>query len=54
VEVSHWWFELALIPSIQTLENGDMICLFPEGISRYHPKIAPLKTGGVANIFTNV
>jgi len=26
-------------------ENGDAICLFPEGISRYHPSIAPLKTG---------
>jgi hypothetical protein len=25
---------------------GDAICLFPEGMSRYHPTIAPLKTGG--------
>lgn len=32
---------------LQALEGGDMICLFPEGMSRYHPKIAPLKTGGM-------
>jgi len=35
----------ALILS-QALELGDAVCLFPEGMSRYHPTIAPLKTGG--------
>ncbi|KAI8450998.1 hypothetical protein BY996DRAFT_4586619 [Phakopsora pachyrhizi] len=25
--------------------QGDAICMFPEGISRYHPQLAPLKTG---------
>ncbi|KAH9957909.1 hypothetical protein BC827DRAFT_1261442 [Russula dissimulans] len=29
----------------QTLETGGAVCLFPEGASRYHPTIAPLKTG---------
>jgi glycerol-3-phosphate O-acyltransferase / dihydroxyacetone phosphate acyltransferase len=29
----------------QALEQGDAITLFPEGISRYHPEVAPLKTG---------
>lgn len=29
----------------QTLEMGGAVCLFPEGGSRYHPTIAPLKTG---------
>lgn len=32
--------------SNQALELGDAVCLFPEGMSRYHPTIAPLKTGG--------
>jgi glycerol-3-phosphate O-acyltransferase/dihydroxyacetone phosphate acyltransferase len=31
----------------QTLEMGGAVCLFPEGASRYHPTIAPLKTGGM-------
>ena len=31
---------------VQALEHGDAVCLFPEGMSRYHPTIAPLKTGG--------
>lgn len=26
---------------------GGAVCLFPEGASRYHPTIAPLKTGGM-------
>jgi len=26
-------------------EKGDMICMFPEGVSRYHPEMAPLKQG---------
>jgi glycerol-3-phosphate O-acyltransferase / dihydroxyacetone phosphate acyltransferase len=30
----------------QALEKGDAVCVFPEGASRYHPTIAPLKTGG--------
>lgn len=38
---------------LQTLELGDAICLFPEGISRYHPTIAPLKTG-VARVVSDV
>lgn len=33
---------------VQALEQGDAVCLFPEGASRYHPTIAPLKTGGIA------
>ncbi|KAJ7772610.1 hypothetical protein DFH07DRAFT_901978 [Mycena maculata] len=38
---------------METLELGDAICLFPEGMSRYHPTIAPLKTG-VARIISDV
>ena len=30
----------------QSLGRGDAVALFPEGASRYHPTIAPLKTGG--------
>lgn len=30
----------------EVLEQGDAVCLFPEGFSRYHPTLAPLKTGG--------
>ncbi|KAK7472659.1 hypothetical protein VKT23_000772 [Stygiomarasmius scandens] len=30
---------------MKALEMGDAVCLFPEGMSRYHPTIAPLKTG---------
>lgn len=26
-------------------KDGDAICIFPEGISRYHPGLAPFKTG---------
>ncbi|KAF5351687.1 hypothetical protein D9756_007529 [Leucocoprinus leucothites] len=37
----------------EALELGDAICLFPEGMSRYHPTIAPLKTG-VARIISDV
>ena len=29
----------------QALRKGDCVCLFPEGMSRYHPGMAPLKTG---------
>ncbi|KAF9482109.1 hypothetical protein BDN70DRAFT_875393 [Pholiota conissans] len=38
---------------MQALELGDAVCLFPEGMSRYHPTIAPLKTG-VARILSDV
>ncbi|KAI0062894.1 acyltransferase-domain-containing protein [Artomyces pyxidatus] len=37
---------------IEALEQGDAVCLFPEGASRYHPTIAPLKTG-VARIVSD-
>lgn len=30
---------------ISALEEGDMAVLFPEGMSRYYPEIAPLKQG---------
>ncbi|CAG8438379.1 10135_t:CDS:10 [Dentiscutata heterogama] len=30
---------------IGCLEQGDCICMFPEGISRYHSKVAPFKPG---------
>ena len=33
---------------MEALEGGDAVCLFPEGISRFHPEIAPLKTGGTS------
>ena len=39
--------DLHLLPSGQALELGDAVCLFPEGMSRFHPTIAPLKTGGI-------
>ncbi|GAA5937940.1 uncharacterized protein JCM15063_005419 [Sporobolomyces koalae] len=26
-------------------EKGDMICMFPEGLSRFHPSMSPLKQG---------
>jgi len=35
------------------LEGGDMVCLFPEGISHYSPNIAPLRSG-VARITSDV
>ena len=38
---------------VKSLEEGDAICLFPEGMSRYHPSIAPMKTG-VARIASDV
>ena len=37
----------------QALDYGDAVCLFPEGMSRYHPTIAPLKTG-VARLVSDV
>ncbi|KZP34476.1 hypothetical protein FIBSPDRAFT_915724 [Athelia psychrophila] len=38
---------------MEALEMGDAICLFPEGSSRYHPTIQPLKTG-VSRIVSDV
>ncbi|OSC97413.1 hypothetical protein PYCCODRAFT_1454906 [Trametes coccinea BRFM310] len=38
---------------MEALELGDAVCLFPEGMSRYHPTIAPLKTG-VARLVSDV
>ncbi|GAA5908504.1 uncharacterized protein JCM6883_005568 [Sporobolomyces salmoneus] len=32
-----------LIKSLE--QNGDMICMFPEGMSRYHSEMSPLKQG---------
>jgi glycerol-3-phosphate O-acyltransferase/dihydroxyacetone phosphate acyltransferase len=32
--------------TFQALEAGDAVMMFPEGMSRFHPTIAPLKTGG--------
>ena len=37
----------------QALEQGDAVCLFPEGMSRYQPALSPLKTG-VARIISEV
>ena len=36
----------ALIAVHKALDNGDAVCIFPEGGSRFHPTIAPMKTGG--------
>jgi hypothetical protein len=45
--VSKTYVPITLIhPATQALELGDAVCLFPEGMSRFHPTIAPLKTGG--------
>ncbi|KAG8984188.1 hypothetical protein FRB94_006279 [Tulasnella sp. JGI-2019a] len=38
---------------LTALEEGDAVCLFPEGFSHYRPKMAPLKTG-VARIVSDV
>jgi glycerol-3-phosphate O-acyltransferase/dihydroxyacetone phosphate acyltransferase len=38
---------------MEALELGDAVCLFPEGASRYHPTMQPLKTG-VARILSDV
>ncbi|TFK44424.1 hypothetical protein BDQ12DRAFT_672975 [Crucibulum laeve] len=43
----------AMLKLMEALEMGDAICLFPEGMSRYHPTIAPLKTG-VARLVSDV
>ncbi|KDQ15978.1 hypothetical protein BOTBODRAFT_54444 [Botryobasidium botryosum FD-172 SS1] len=38
---------------VQALSEGDAVCLFPEGMSRYYPTVAPLKTG-VARLASDV
>ncbi|KEP51952.1 acyltransferase domain protein [Rhizoctonia solani 123E] len=38
---------------VKALEEGDAVCLFPEGMSRYHPSVAPMRTG-VARIASDV
>lgn len=38
---------------IESLEHGDIVCMFPEGLSRYYPELAPLKQG-VARIVSDV
>ncbi|KAJ4483190.1 hypothetical protein J3R30DRAFT_3285480 [Lentinula aciculospora] len=38
---------------IKALEAGDAVMMFPEGMSRFHPTIAPLKTG-VARLASDV
>ncbi|CAE7228249.1 unnamed protein product [Rhizoctonia solani] len=38
---------------VKALGEGDAICLFPEGMSRYHPSVAPMRTG-VARIASDV
>ncbi|KAF8236603.1 hypothetical protein L208DRAFT_1357435 [Tricholoma matsutake] len=43
----------AMLKLMEALETGDAVCLFPEGMSRYHPTIAPLKTG-VARLVSDV
>ncbi|KAG5638469.1 hypothetical protein H0H81_012534 [Sphagnurus paluster] len=43
----------AMLKLVEALETGDAVCLFPEGMSRYHPTIAPLKTG-VARLVSDV
>ncbi|KAF8639542.1 hypothetical protein AX17_001447 [Amanita inopinata Kibby_2008] len=43
----------AMSKLMEALEMGDAVCLFPEGMSRYHPTMAPLKTG-VARLVADV
>ncbi|KAF9051112.1 hypothetical protein BDZ89DRAFT_1056984 [Hymenopellis radicata] len=38
---------------VDALALGDAVCLFPEGLSRYHPSLAPLRTG-VARLASDV
>ncbi|KAL1736104.1 hypothetical protein EV714DRAFT_242471 [Schizophyllum commune] len=42
-----------MLKLMEALEAGDAVCLFPEGMSRYHPSIAPMKTG-VARLVSDV
>ncbi|KAG8795502.1 hypothetical protein FRC16_010057 [Serendipita sp. 398] len=43
---------LVMTSLVESLRVGDCVCLFPEGMSRYHPGMAPLKTG-VARIVSD-
>ncbi|KAF9010484.1 hypothetical protein BDQ17DRAFT_1387737 [Cyathus striatus] len=43
----------AMLKLMEALETGDAVCMFPEGMSRYHPTIATLKTG-VARLVSDV
>ncbi|KAJ3857475.1 hypothetical protein EV368DRAFT_30205 [Lentinula lateritia] len=43
----------AMTSLIKALEDGDAVMMFPEGMSRFHPTIAPLKTG-VARLASDV
>ncbi|KIY74377.1 hypothetical protein CYLTODRAFT_385211 [Cylindrobasidium torrendii FP15055 ss-10] len=38
---------------VDALRIGDAVCLFPEGLSRFHPSMSPLKTG-VARLVSDV
>ncbi|TFK23664.1 acyltransferase-domain-containing protein [Coprinopsis marcescibilis] len=42
-----------MLKLMEAVEMGDAVCMFPEGISRFHPEIAPLKTG-VARMVTDI
>jgi glycerol-3-phosphate O-acyltransferase/dihydroxyacetone phosphate acyltransferase len=54
MEVCCSCFESVISPYLarQALELGDAVCLFPEGMSRYHPGIAPFKTGGLVSLLS--
>ncbi|KAF9070113.1 hypothetical protein BDP27DRAFT_1392088 [Rhodocollybia butyracea] len=43
----------AMVSLVEALEAGDAVMMFPEGMSRFHPTIAPLKTG-VARLASDV
>ncbi|KAJ3803236.1 hypothetical protein GGU11DRAFT_762394 [Lentinula aff. detonsa] len=43
----------AMADLMKALEAGDAVMMFPEGMSRFHPTIAPLKTG-VARLASDV
>ncbi|KAJ3829971.1 hypothetical protein EV361DRAFT_897945 [Lentinula raphanica] len=43
----------AMTELMKALEAGDAVMMFPEGMSRFHPTIAPLKTG-VARLASDV
>ncbi|KAF9514457.1 hypothetical protein BS47DRAFT_1372291 [Hydnum rufescens UP504] len=44
---------IAMNSLTQALEEGDVICLFPEGMSKFQSKLSPLKSG-VARIASDV
>ncbi|KAE9411229.1 hypothetical protein BT96DRAFT_952358 [Gymnopus androsaceus JB14] len=43
----------AMASLMKALEAGDAVMMFPEGMSRFHPTIAPLKTG-VARLASDI